>query len=54
MTDDQKKNPYTCNDYRQEMVLVGLKMRLQQAELDEKEKFSLLQEIEKLEKEMGL
>jgi len=45
---------YTCNDFRQEMILVGLQRRLQQSELSEEERRSLLEEIEKLEKEMGL
>jgi len=54
MENESKKKPYTCSDYRQEMILVGLKMRLQQAGLNEEERHRLLQEIEKLENEMGL
>jgi hypothetical protein len=50
------ENPknYTCQDYRQEMVLVGLKKRLANQELSEEERLSLLNSIESLEKEMGL
>ena len=46
--------PYTCTDYRQEMVLIGLKRRLADPTLDPKEKKSIEIEIKKLETEMGL
>ncbi|MEE4240833.1 MAG: hypothetical protein V2I36_05170 [Desulfopila sp.] len=44
---------YTCNEYREEMILVGLQKRLQQAQ-SEDEKVYLRKEIEKLQKKMGL
>lgn len=50
----EKSGKYTCNDFRQEMILVGLKKRLQKAEMTDEEKRNLLLEIKKLEKEMGL
>ena len=54
MENETEKKPYTCSDYRLEMVLVGLKMRLQQTNLNDEERRSLLRDIEKIEKEMGL
>jgi len=47
-------SPYTCNDYRQEMILLGLRQRLQQADLSEEEKAKLAEEIARLEKAIGL
>lgn len=46
--------PYTCADYRQEMVLLGLKRQLADAGLDEDEKRRLQEQIRKLEEEMGM
>jgi len=45
---------YTCQEYRQEMVLLGLKKRLTHEDLSEEERLSLLNSIESLEREMGL
>ena len=45
---------YTCTDYRKEMMLLSLKLRLQQENLTEKERAALLEEIRKLEQQMGL
>ena len=45
---------YTCTDYRKEMTLLSLKLRLQQENLTEKERAALLEEIRKLEQQMGL
>ena len=45
-----KTAPYTCNDYRQEMILLGMKQRLSQdTQLSEDEKRALEQEIHRLE-----
>jgi len=41
--------PYTCSEYRQEMVLLGLKNRLSNANLSNEEKRNLVEEIKKLE-----
>ena len=40
---------YTCNEYRQEMVLLGLKNRLSRENLSDEEKQNLVEEIKKLE-----
>jgi hypothetical protein len=45
---------YTCNEYREEMILLGLQQRLSSPDLTQKEKQSLLEEIAKVEKQMGI
>ncbi len=45
---------YTCQDYRAEMILAGLRRRLNDQSLAREEKEAILLEIERLEKEMGL
>ncbi len=45
---------YTCNDYREEMVLLGLKKRLNDPGLTKDEKEKLIKEIKKIEKSMGM
>ncbi len=47
---DSKKGKYTCNDYREEMILLGLKKRLYQENLGEDERKEILKEIETIEK----
>ena len=51
MSEHQKP---TCNDYRQEMILLGLQRRLAKEDLSETEKQAIKAEIEKLEKEIQL
>ena len=46
--------PYTCTEYREEMVLLGLKRRLADPALDPGEKARLEKEIKKLEAQMGM
>jgi len=41
--------PYTCRDYRQEMMLLGLKNRLSGENLSDEEKRNIVEEIKKLE-----
>jgi len=53
------KNPdisrkYTCNEYREEMILLGLQKKLSLKKLSPKEKKNLLMEIAKVEKQMGM
>ncbi len=48
------KGKYTCNDYREEMILLGLKRRLALEKLDENEKKEIIEQIKKNEKAMGL
>jgi hypothetical protein len=45
---------YTCTDYRLEMILLGLRHRMNEEDLSEEEKKKLLEEIRKVEKEMNL
>jgi hypothetical protein len=45
---------YTCNDYREEMRLIGLKKRLNEATLSPPEKQIIEAEIADLEKILGL
>jgi len=45
---------YTCADYREEMILVGLRQRLNQADLTEKEREKIVREINRLETAMDM
>ncbi len=55
MTADNKKaGNYTCTDYRDEMILVGLTRRLQDARLNSRQKEELRRQIKKIEAEMGM
>jgi len=45
---------YTCADYRQEMMLLSLQLRLHEKDLPEPEKENLVQEIKRLESAMHL
>ena len=45
---------YTCVDYRMEMILLGLKRRLQNESLSEEEKEDIRLQIQKLEATLGL
>jgi hypothetical protein len=47
---DVKPKIYTCNEYREEMILAGLKKRLTQAGLSENERSDIEQEIHRIEK----
>jgi len=51
---EEKKHVYTCLDYRQEMTLLALKMRLSSNEISEKEKQHILSEIKKIEVTMEM
>lgn len=51
---EQKQYIYTCNEYREEMILAALQKRLQQKNLSEIDKEKLLQDIAELEKKIGL
>ena len=48
------KPKYTCYEYREEMMLLGLKKRLNSENLKEEKKKALLKKIEELEKKMGM
>lgn len=45
---------YTCNEYREEMILLGLQKRLAKPDLTQEEKKELLKEIAEVEKQMGI
>ena len=45
----EEKHSYTCRNYRQEMMLLALKMRLAGNEISEKEKQHILSEIREIE-----
>ena len=53
-SNDNNSTPlYTCNEYREEMILVGLKQRLQKTDLSDDERKKLIKEISHLEKLIG-
>lgn len=45
---------YTCNDYRAEMILLGLQKQLTRQDLTCEEKEALHRRIAEVEKEMGM
>ncbi len=45
---------YTCNEYREEMILLAFHRKLQRSDLTEEERRTLLAEIARLEKKIGL
>lgn len=44
---------YTCNDYREEMILLALRQKLQKSDLTDEERVKLMEEIARLEKAIG-
>ena len=55
MTSDNKSTTshYTCNEYREEMVLLALQQQLRQPDLSDEKRAALLEEINRLEIEFG-
>jgi hypothetical protein len=49
-----KTTNYTCTEYREEMILLGLQRKLADNNLTKEERQSLLEEITKVEEQMGL
>jgi len=45
---------YTCNEYREEMILPGLQRQLAAVDLSPERKEGLLKEIARVEAQMGL
>lgn len=45
---------YTCSEYREEMILLALRRRLENGRLNEEERHRLIKEIKELEKQMGM
>lgn len=54
MDASKKQYTYTCKEYREEMILASLQRRLQREALSKEERDKVLQEIEELERRMGL
>ena len=48
------QNKYTCNEYRQEMILLSLRLRLHRPEATEAEKEVIRSEIKKIEAAMQM
>lgn len=51
---DKQETSYTCMDYRQEMILMGLKRRLEQPDLSEDEKQALRERVRELESALDM
>ena len=49
-----ENSAYGCGDYRKEMILLGLKKRLDDTGLSAEEKEAITEEIQRLESETGL
>jgi hypothetical protein len=45
---------YTCFEYRQEMILLGLKRQLQDPALPEPERMRIAEKVRELERQMGM
>ena len=45
---------YTCADYRIEMILLGLRQRLQREDLSEEERNDIVLQVKKLEAALSL
>ena len=58
MMEESKKeqlhsNIYTCREYREEMILAGLRKRIAHTDLSEHERSEIEKEIHRMEKVMG-
>ena len=49
-----KSPAYTCADYREEMILLGLRRRLEDPGVSEEEKPAILSRVQELEKALGI
>ena len=54
MRDCLKNKAYTCNEYREEMILLGLKRQLENKALSSEERKKLLEAIREIEKKMDM
>ena len=54
MPNETGKSAYTCNAYREEMILLALKRRLHQDNLSREDRAVLAENIRTLEAEMGM
>lgn len=53
-TNNKQKPQYTCNEYRDEMILAALQRSLANPDLTDQERAKIENEILELEKKMGL
>ena len=51
---NSSNNKYTCNEYREEMILLGLQKKLASPDLTKEEKEKLENEIETITKLMDM
>lgn len=51
---DHSSGQYTCNEYRAEMILLGLHQQLLQPDLSEEARQRIILEIARVEKIVGL
>lgn len=49
-----KQRTYTCQDFRTEMIILGLRRRLQDPELSREEKEKIAIRLRNLEEEAGM
>ena len=54
METEHKTRPYTCREYREEMILLALQKRLSKSDMTPEEKDGLLKEIALVEARMGM
>lgn len=54
MKPENKTSPYTCREYREEMILLALQKKLSAPDLTPEEKERLLAEIARVEARMGM
>jgi hypothetical protein len=47
-------NNYTCNEYREEMILMALQKRLATSELTPRERQEIQEEIKRVKTSMGM
>ena len=52
--EESKTVQYTCNEYREEMILLGLQRQLAATDLSPERREALLKEIARVETLMGL
>ena len=53
MTEKSTPHTYTCNEYREEMILAGLRRQLAREDLPEEERRKIEKAIQELEEAMG-
>ena len=54
MKNSETSTKYTCNEYREEMILLALQSKLASNSLTSDEKREVIEQIEQLEKQMGI